>query len=256
MEQLHIKYRPNTLNKYGDNKIIELINKQFNNNNYKSSNLILIHGESGCGKTTLARILSKRYLCLNRHKDGSSCEECGTCKYINDLIYNRELSTYDNLIEIDAITANTKNKLESIIKYTMELSIYQQKVLIFDECQMLTNDAQNKIIELIKNIHDNVVVIFITTDTTKLLPELINICKLNIAVTKPEEQYMLDKLSQISKIENITVNNETLLNIIKNSDGIPRSCINTLQHLANAYNNNITMDAVNNYHNNIDLEGY
>ena len=76
------KYRPTNLDDYLGAEIKESVKTRF-----KSTPLpqvILLEGDRGCGKTSLAWLMAKEYLCLDR-KEGA-CNECEMCKALNEHI--------------------------------------------------------------------------------------------------------------------------------------------------------------------------
>ena len=59
------KYRPKNINEYIGTDIKTRIMARFKDEK-NMPNTLLLHGERGCGKTSLARLLAKEYLCLER----------------------------------------------------------------------------------------------------------------------------------------------------------------------------------------------
>ena len=59
MESLPIKYRPKEFNEVSSQKsVVKILEKQIETGNFK--NCYLFSGASGCGKTTIARILANK----------------------------------------------------------------------------------------------------------------------------------------------------------------------------------------------------
>ena len=77
MEELgfHRKYRPKTLKDYiGNEKLKSSVLTALNATN--KPQVILLSGPAGTGKTSMARLLAKEYLCENRALKGEACNEC------------------------------------------------------------------------------------------------------------------------------------------------------------------------------------
>ncbi len=81
MEELgfHRKYRPKTLAEYiGNEKLKQSVKKALETD--RKPQVILLSGPAGTGKTTMARLLAKEYLCENRDSVGSACNKCYACQ--------------------------------------------------------------------------------------------------------------------------------------------------------------------------------
>lgn len=85
MEELgfHRKYRPKVLSEYiGNEKLKASVKKALESD--RKPQVILLSGPAGTGKTTMARLLAKEYLCENRDQTGSACNTCYNCVEMED----------------------------------------------------------------------------------------------------------------------------------------------------------------------------
>lgn len=242
----YTKYRPVTMEQYCGPAIKELIKNRFT----KRSNMphvIMIYGNRGCGKTTLARILSKYYLCENPHEDGTPCEECDTCQSINEILIGGESMAVEcpGVIEVDATTANGKEAIQEVIDDALQPPVYTKyKIIIFDECHMISAAAQNSLLKVIEDIPSHLVVIFATTNPEKVLQTIKSRCQLTIEAKKQSVQDMASRLEEISILENLEYSKDALQAIAKAGNRVPRECICLLEAIAKTYNNSILIDNV------------
>lgn len=242
----YTKYRPKTLDEYSGPTIKKIVEKRFTKKE-NMPHVIMIHGRRGCGKTTFARIISKYYLCQNPHADGTPCEECEMCQSINEILIGGESAQVEcpGVQEVDATTANGKEAIQEVIDDALQPPIYSEfKVIIFDECHMITVSAQNSLLKIIEDIPSHLVVIFATTDPQKVLQTIKSRCQLTLEARKQSVKDMVLRLTQISEAENLTVSNKALEIVARKGDRVPRECINLLEGIAKTYDGNVTIDNV------------
>ena len=120
-ESLAVKYRPKTFSEIcGQSSIVKIITRQIEMNEFK--NACLFAGASGCGKTTIARIVA-------------------------NMINNGQ----GEPIEIDAASNNGVENVRQIIHDAQERSIDSKyKIYIIDECHSLTNQAWQAFLKCIE----------------------------------------------------------------------------------------------------------
>ncbi|MBO5387974.1 MAG: AAA family ATPase [Lachnospiraceae bacterium] len=242
----YTKYRPATMEEYSGPKIKDIVSKRFT----KRSNMphvIMIHGSRGCGKTTFARIISKYYLCQNPAEDGTPCEECEMCQSINEILIGGESSQVEcpGVTELDATIMNGKEAIQEVLDEALQSPIYSDfKVLIVDECHMISNAGQNSMLKIIEDIPSHLVVIFATTDPQKVLQTIKSRCQLTLEARKQSVKDMADRLMQISQMEGLTVSKEALEIIARKGNRVPRECINLLEGIAKTYDGEVTVDNV------------
>lgn len=239
------KYRPKTMDDYLGESIRQIVKNRFTREDARPS-VMMIYGTRGCGKTTFARIISKYYLCEHTKEDGSPCEECDVCLSINETLINGETGVETpGVVEVDATTANGKEAIQNIIEDAIIPPTYtKKKLLILDECHMITAQAQNSLLKIIEDIPPHLVVIFATTDPEKVLGTVHSRCQLKLEVKKQSIDDMASRLLQIATYEGVTTSREALKIIAKKGDRVPRECINLLESIAKNYGNQVTISNV------------
>lgn len=244
----YTKYRPSTIQDYCGDSIRELISKRFSKRE-NMPHVIMAYGNRGCGKTTLARILSKYYLCENLTENGP-CEECEMCRSVNEILIGGESSQVEcpGVTELDATIMNGKEAIQEVLDDALQSPIYSEfKVLIVDECHMISNAGQNSMLKIIEDIPPHLIVIFATTNPEKVLQTIKSRCQLSIEVKKQSIDTMTNRLMQISEYEGLTVSKEALNAIVRNGNRVPRECINLLETIAKTYDREVTIDNVRDY---------
>ena len=169
----YTKHRPRTMEEYSGEQIKNLVNKRFVNRG-NMPHCIYIRGPRGTGKTTLARILTKYYLCESPLNTGEPCEECQMCQSINEILIdgNSTDTEVPGVLEVDATTANGKEAIQEVIDDAIQPPLYTEyKIIIFDECHMITPAAQNALLKIIEDIPKHLVCMFCTTNDEKVIFE-------------------------------------------------------------------------------------
>lgn len=245
----YTKYRPKTIQDYLGDSIKDIVKKRFKKRD-DMPHVIMISGNRGCGKTTFARIISKYYLCQNPHEDGTPCEECETCQAINDILIGGNSSEIEvpGVTELDATILRGVDAIQEVLDDAIQSPLYTDyKVLIVDECHMISNTGQNSLLKIIEDIPQHLVVIFATTDPQKVLQTIKSRCQLTLEVRKQSVKDMANRLMEISKLEGLTVSQSALEVIARKGNRVPRECINLLESIAKTYNNEVTMENVKEY---------
>lgn len=251
------KYRPSSFDEYMGDDVKNLVMNRFKDRN-NIPNTIELDGTRGTGKTSMARLMCKEIHCLNP-VNGHSCGVCDMCKEIDEYISSTEAGVEcAGITEVDAATVTGKSDINDIIEEALipPMAPLNYKVVIFDECHMLSVAAQNSLLKVVEEPPKHLIMIFCTTDPEKVIDTIHSRIQLKIEVRKKSISEMADKLLQISKLERLTVSKEALAVIAKVGDRIPRECINLLEKVAKNYDNNVTIENVRNTVGDISSEIY
>ena len=200
----HIKYRPSTLDEMEGNATTLAIISSYTSSIRKCPHSFLLHGDTGCGKTTLARIISKNLGCEITSPDYS---------------------------EIDSADLRGIDIIREIRKQSMYLPLQSpRKVWVIDECHKMTNDAQNAFLKILEDTPKHVYFILCTTEPQKLISTIKGRCSQFqlLPLTSVEMKKLLKK---VTRSEKKGMDNEVYEQIIKLSDGKPRNALQILEQI-------------------------
>lgn len=189
---LHLKYRPNIFDEViGHSEIIKSIKSLFSEKD--SPHAFLLSGYSGCGKTTLARIMANF---LNAEVTEINIANTGGIDFVREM---DEKSRYSPLMG-------------------------ENKVFILDEVQQLTKEGQNALLKLLEDSPKYAYFFLCTTDPNKLLLAIRNRC--TSYTLKPLSDNEIKQLIQkVADAEHIDLSDDILDLLIYKSNGVPRSAL-------------------------------
>lgn len=227
------KYRPNTLEGYiGNEKLKETVKRIMASG--KKPQSILLTGNTGCGKTTIARIIESWYICENPGEDGSPCGECLTCCNMKDYIENGNAEMLPDIKEIDVTDKSGKGDMDALIE-EIEYPAFGGgwKIYLLDECHAMTMAAATRLLKIVEEPPEKVLVIFCTTDPQKMLETLKNRCQLKLKVVKPNTTELCGLLKRVCASVGKDYDLQGLRMICSRADYVIRDSLNYLEQVIN-----------------------
>lgn len=224
-------YRPSSLDSYiGNTKVKETIKRVLHKDKKKPQS-ILLTGNTGCGKTTLARIVSSWYMCENPNEDGSPCGECLTCEYMKEYIMTGNNEMLPDIKEIDS-SEKGKNDMVALLE-EMEYPAYGGgwKVYIIDESHALSLATSTLLLKPLEEPPEKVLIIFATTDPQKMLDTLKNRCQLQLKITKPNTTELAGLLKKVCLDKGKDYDMQGLRIICSRADFVIRNSLNYLEQV-------------------------
>ena len=222
-QALAVKYRPSRFEDVcGQGITVKILEKAIEQKNFKHA--YLFAGDSGCGKTTLARIFANAI--------------------------NQGLG---QPIEIDAASNNGVDQVRLITDSASERSLDSEyKIFIIDECHSITSAGWQAFLKSIEETPEYTIYMFCTTDPNKVPTTILNrVQRYNI--TKIDTDTIKNRLLYICKQEGFINYEQACDFIAKTSNSCLRDAIMKLDQCSN-FSTDLNMDNVKQIINDISYE--
>lgn len=199
---LYQKYRPKDFSEVKGNTDVVLSLKKMLSDLSTCPRVFLLHGQTGCGKTTIARIIASQLGCSGRD------------------LYELDSGQFRGIDTVRDIRSNLNyHPIDS-----------KCRVWIIDECHRLTSDAQAGLLKVLEDTPKHVTFILCTTDPEKLLPTIRGRC-IQLQMNPLTDKQMYGLLYSIITKEKASLKSEIIEQIIQDSLGLPRNAITTLEQV-------------------------
>lgn len=190
--ELYKKYRPTKLSDVlGQDAVVHALENKIRNKEVPHT--ILLSGESGIGKTTIARILAKELGCEEEYMTECNASSTRGIDFAKSLIAEM----------------NNKPLVGSC------------KIYLLDEAHNLTSDAQNALLKALEDTPSHVYFILTTTDKKKLIKAVRTRCW-EIDLSRIDDDAIGRLVRKVSRLESIKISPEVLDRIIDHSHGSAR----------------------------------
>lgn len=198
---LYNKYRPTSLDEMiGNETAIGSLNAILKKPD--PPHAYLITGETGCGKTTIGRIIAKELDC----QDG-------------------------DFTEMDSASFRGIDTIRDIRRQSHFMATEgKYRVWLLDEVHRQTGDAMSALLKALEDPPPHVAYVLCTTDPQKLLPTIRGRCS-QFQVFPLSEREMFQLLRRVVKGENESITRQIYEQITQDSMGLPRNALQILEQV-------------------------
>jgi DNA polymerase III subunit gamma/tau len=232
---LYRKYRPQDFDEVvGQEAIVRTLKNAISSGQVRQA--YLFAGPRGTGKTSLARILAKGLNCV-QGPTPTPDKTCNPCVTIAN-------GTSLDVIEMDAASQRGIDDIREIReRVVLQPAEGRYKVYILDEAHQLTDAAWNALLKLIEEPPPHLVFVFCTTDLSKVLPTVRSRCQ-TFVFARPRLPELVRYLRRVADGESIQVPDQALALVARGARGSFRDAVSTLDQLASATENDVSVQAV------------
>ncbi len=176
----------------GNARIIETVNRFISAGHIPHA--IIIEGDEGTGRKTLANYIAKAAVCLSGN---SVCDNCKCCRLVDtnnhpDIIYIAPEERKKNISVAQIRTLRS----DAYIKPHMQ----GKKVFIINKAETLNEMAQNALLKTLEEPPANVLFILITESSSAFLDTIISRC-VCLSLLAPSRQESIDYIKAETGIE-------------------------------------------------------
>lgn len=216
---LYRKWRPVSFEDVkGQDPIVQTLKNQITSE--RIGHAYLFCGTRGTGKTSIAKIYARAVNCENP-QNGSPCNECAACRSILS-------GSSMNVVEIDAASNNGVENIRDIreqVQYPPTEGKY--RVYIIDEVHMLSIGAFNALLKTLEEPPSYVIFILATTEVHKIPITILSRCQ-RYDFKRISLDTIADRLRELTRAENIQVEDRALMYVAKAADGSLRDALSLL----------------------------
>ncbi len=122
--------------------------------------------------------------------------------------------------------------MDEILEDMATPSYYDEwKIYILDECHMMSNAAQNRLLKTLEEPSEKVLIILCTTDPEKLLGTIISRCQYTFKVQKPKRTELCSLLAKVCNNEGVKYEPRALSLVCVKGEFVPRKTLIALEQV-------------------------
>jgi DNA polymerase-3 subunit gamma/tau len=210
----------------------------------------IFSGHRGIGKTTIARILAMALNCQS--SDRPVTEPCGVCDSCRE-IREGSVGAMD-VIEIDAATNRGIEEVRGLIATaTAEPARDRYRIFILDEAHQVTDAAFNALLKTLEEPPPWVVFMMATTQPEDIPQTIRSRCQ-HFSFHAVRFDEIVNHLREISKTENLTVDDDALALLAEAGDGSMRDALSIMDQAISCSGELLTAEVVRGLVGNVSTE--
>ncbi len=185
----------------------------------------LFTGARGVGKTTIARIMAKALNCLKA--SAATPEPCLACAACLEIAEGRD----PDVLEIDGASNNGVDDVRRLMESLPYRPVRDRyKVVILDECHMVTKEGWNALLKTLEEPHPHVKFVFATTEAHKLLPTILSRVQRYDFRLVPT-QGIRDRLAHVLRAEGMAFDDAAVSLVAREAAGSVRDALSLLDQV-------------------------
>lgn len=199
---LYLKYRPSTLSQVKGNTDVLSTLEGMLSHTETCPHVFLLYGPTGCGKTTIGRIIASRLGCKG-----------------------------SDFIEVDSADFRGIDTIRDIRKNSGFKALEgDRRLWLIDECHKMTNDAQNALLKILEDTPPHVYFILCTTEPQKLISTIKGRCQ-QFQLLPLNDPQMKGLLRYVVRKEGEELTDEIYNQIVISAQGLPRNALQILEQV-------------------------